>query len=69
MGWEKKKQKSNSFRFINDSIAINDGNEFEDHYDEVYPLEQILKKENISHTETTFLDFYLYLNEGQIKAS
>ena len=59
----------NIFRFIDDLIAINDGNEFENHYNEIYPSELILKKENSSHTETTFLDFYLCINEGQIQTS
>ena len=59
----------NVFRFIDDLIAINDGNEFENHYNEIYPPELILKKENTSHTETTFLDLHLCINEGQIQTS
>ena len=59
----------NIFRFIDDFIAINDGNEFEHHYKEIYPPELILKKENTSHTETTFLDLHLYINECQIQTS
>ena len=59
----------NIFRFIDDLIAINDGNEFENHYNEVDPSELILKKENTSHTETTFLDLHLCINEGQIQTS
>ena len=54
----------NIFRFIDDLIAINDGNEFENHYNEIDPSELILKKENTSHTETTFLDLHLCINEG-----
>ena len=54
----------NVFRFINDLIAINDTNEFENHYNEIYSSGLILKKENTSHTETTFLDLYLCINEG-----
>ena len=34
-----------TLRFIEDSITINDGNEFENHYKEIYPPELILKKE------------------------
>ena len=45
----------NIFRFIDDLIAINDGNEFENHYNEICPSELILKKENTSHRETTSL--------------
>ena len=59
----------NIFRFIDDLIAINDGNEFENHYNEIYPSELTLKKENISHTETTFLNLHLCINEGQIQTS
>ena len=33
----------NIFRFIDDLIAINDGNEFENHYNELYPPELISK--------------------------
>ena len=59
----------NVFRFINDLIAINDTNEFENHYNEIYSSGLILKKENTSHTETTFLDLHLCINEGQIQTS
>ena len=59
----------NIFRFIGDLIVINDGNEFENHYNDTYPSELILKKENTSHTETAFLDFNVCINEGQIQTS
>ena len=32
-------------------IAINDGNEFENHYNEIYPPELILKNENTLHRD------------------
>ena len=54
----------NIFRFIDDLIAINDGNEFENHYNEIYLYKLILKKGKTSHTETTFLHFHLCINEG-----
>ena len=60
---------SNIFRFIDDLIAVNDGKKFENHYDEIYPPDLILKKEKTSHTETAFLDFHLYINERQIDTS
>ena len=63
------RKSGNIFRFTDDLIAINDGNEFENHYNEIYPSELILKKENTSHTETTFLDLHLCINEGQIQTS
>ena len=59
----------NIFRVIDDLIAINDGNEFENHYNEIYPSEIILIKENTSNTETTFPDLHLCINEGQIQTS
>ena len=59
----------NISRLIDDLIAINDGNEFENHYNEIYPSELILKKENTSHTETTFLDLHLCRTEDQIQTS
>ena len=37
--------------FIGDLIAINDGNEFENHYNKIYPPQLISKKENNSHKE------------------
>ena len=59
----------NIFRFIDDLIAINDINKFENHYNEIYPSELIFKKENTLHTETTFLDLHLCMNEGEIEIS
>jgi len=37
---------NNTFRFIDDLNALNDGEEFERHHLEIYPTELILKKEN-----------------------
>ena len=44
-----------------------DGCMFENHCNEIYLPKLILKKENTSHTETTFLDLHLCINEGQIE--
>ena len=58
------------FRFIDDLIAINDGNRFENHYNEIYPPKLILKKENTSHNRDYFSrTSSLYINEGQIQTS
>ena len=51
------------FRFIDDLIAINDGNEFEKYYSEIYPNELELKKENIVNTETTFLELDISISD------
>ena len=56
----------NIFRFTDDLIGINDGNKFENHYNEIYPPKLILEKENTLHTETAFLDLRLCISEGQI---
>ena len=61
------KNLGNIFRFIYDLIAINDGNKFENDYNETYPPKEILKKESTSHTKTAFLDLHLYINEDQMQ--
>ena len=47
---------SNTFRYIDDCIAINDDNLFAIHYKNMYPKELILKNTNISINKCTFLD-------------
>ena len=59
----------NIFRFTDDLIAIKDGKEFENHYNEIYPPELILKNKKTSHKEATFLDLHLCINKGQIQTS
>ena len=54
----------NIFRFIDDLIAINNGNEFENHCNEIYPSELLFKKEDTLHTESAFLDLHLCIKEG-----
>ena len=51
------------FRYIDDLLAINDGNEFEKHYLEIYPSELELKKENVNNTETTFLELNICISD------
>ena len=50
------------FRYIDDLLAINDGNEFEKHYLEIYPSELELKKENTGYTETSFLELSISIS-------
>ena len=52
---------SNIFRFIDDFIVINDGNKFENHFKEIYPLKLILKRKNTSHRETTLQDLEAFV--------
>ena len=63
------KKFGNIIRFIDDLIAINDGSEFEIHYNEIYSPKLIFKKENTSDTETTFLGSHYYIKESQIETS
>ena len=45
-----------TFRFIDDLCALNDGGEFEKHYREIYPEEMQLGKENKDNKKASFLD-------------
>ena len=49
----------NTFRFIDDLAAINDGGEFERCFHDIYPQELELKKENTGSLCATFLDLEL----------
>ena len=53
------------FRFIDDLCALNDGEEFQKSYMEIYPPELELKLEHIG-THATFLDLDLTLDKGKI---
>ena len=44
------------FRFIDDLNATNDITEFEKHFQDIYPEELELGKENSSNLEASFLD-------------
>ena len=63
---KKARKFGNVFRFIDDLIAINDGNEFSKAYKEIYPQELELKKENLTEDQATFLDLNLTINNGII---
>ena len=64
--YHKARKFSNVFRFIDDLIAINDGHEFLNSYHEIYPQELVLKKENVSDLEATFLDLHLQIENEKI---
>ena len=74
--WIKRMKKENNilarkfgkvFRFIDDLIAINDGNEFERYHSEIYPNELELKKENVVNTETTFLELNIRIYDNKFE--
>ena len=56
---------NNSFRFIDDLLSLNDGSTLEKHYKDVYPTELELKKENNSNSCASFLDLYIYIENGE----
>ena len=51
------------FRFIDDLLAVNDGDEFEKHHSEIYPPELELKKENVVNTKTSFLELDIQISD------
>ena len=51
------------FRYIDDLLAVNDGDEFEKHYSEIYPPELELKKENISNCKSSFLELDIQISD------
>ena len=44
-------------------LAINDGDEFEKYYSEIYPSELELKKENFINTESSFLELSISISD------
>ena len=64
---KKARKFGNTFRFIDDLLSINDGNEFEKNIHDIYPEELELKRENLTDSEASFLDLYLKINDGQIE--
>ena len=56
---------NNSFRFIDDLLSLNDGSTFEKHYKGIYPAELELQKENNRNSCASFLDLYIYIENGE----
>ena len=59
----------NTFRFIDDLNALNDGGEFERCYHEIYPPEMELGKENISANAASFLDLNISIIDSKFVVS
>ena len=55
---------SNTFRFIDDLNAMNDGGLFEQHFKEIYPPELELKKEH-GNANASFLDLDITVKDSQ----
>ena len=45
--------------------SLNDDITFEKHYEAIYPAELELKKENDSNSCASFLDIYVYIENGE----
>ena len=58
----------NTFRFIDDLLAVNDDGEFERCFKEIYPNELELKKEHDGDS-VSFLDLQIDLNENRFETS
>ena len=56
---------NNSFRFIDDLLSLNDASTFKKHYKDIYPTELELKKENNSNSCASFLNPYIYIEDGE----
>ena len=56
---------NNSFQFIDDLQSLNDSSTFEKHYKDIYPTELELRKENNSNSCASFLDLYIYIENGK----
>ena len=56
---------NNSLWFIDDLLSLNDDSTFEKHYKDIYPTNLKLKKENNSNSCASFLDIYIYIENGE----
>ena len=56
---------NNSFRFIDDLLSLNDDSTFEKHYKHIYLTELELKKESNNNSCASFLDMYIYIENGE----
>ena len=60
----KTKRLFNTFRFIDDLLTLNDGNEFSNIHKDIYPSELVLNKENNVNNYATFLDLNITINDN-----
>ena len=60
---------ANTFCFIDDLLAINDGGEFSRSYHEIYPPELELGRENDNISSASFLDLDIRIRQGKFSTS
>ena len=58
---------SNTLRYQDDCICINDGDVFRHHYSNMYPIEMTLENTNISKAVHTFLDLRISIFRGKFR--
>ena len=56
---------SNTFRYQDDCIALNDNGEFDRHFSNIYPPEMTLESTNLSTNVVTFLDLRISIFRGR----
>ena len=56
---------NSSFYFISHLLSLNDDSTFEKHYKDIHPTELELKKENNNNSCASFLDTYIYTENGE----
>jgi hypothetical protein len=60
---------SNTFRYQDDCIALNDKSAFRHHYMNMYPVEMTLENTNLSKAVCTFLDLRISIFRGKFRYS
>ena len=55
----------NTFRYIDDLLALNDNNEFGNIFQQIYPPSLVLNKENSNDQSATFLDLSISIHDSQ----
>ena len=57
----------NIFRFQDDLLVLNDNNYFYSIFEDIYPVEMVLKKTNLSPQKVNFLDVTISIYQGKFK--
>ena len=62
---ETAKRLTNTLRFQDDLIAINDNKMFSEHFNNIYPPVMVLKNTNVSRDKVTYLDLTISIYRGK----
>ena len=55
---------ANVFMFIDDLTKLNDGEEFKESFKQIYPLELLLEKQNVSNNKGSLLDLFVKIENN-----